>query len=313
MRYGWHYLQRRRRTSQKRTENEGNIHRRLIFRKEQIDGQARCEKILRTKTLITLGLLSIDQKPKNYIKRGIDMSASLDFLRELNILSLAVRLGLAMICGGLIGLERERKRRPAGFRTYMLVCLGASLTMLLSQYLYVMSESNWSEVVTATGIKMDVSRVGAQVINGIGFLGAGTIIVTGKHEVKGLTTAAGLWASACMGLAVGAGFYECVVLGFLLIVLSIILLPYVENIIVANTRNMILYVELKNLDEIGGIIRFVKDDTAAIYDLSIDRGETGRTDNIAMNLTLRLKDKHSRSALLSALAGMEQVTLVEEL
>ena len=241
------------------------------------------------------------------------MSASLDFLRELNILSLAVRLGLAMICGGLIGLERERKRRPAGFRTYMLVCLGASLTMLLSQYLYVMSESNWSEVVTATGIKMDVSRVGAQVINGIGFLGAGTIIVTGKHEVKGLTTAAGLWASACMGLAVGAGFYECVVLGFLLIVLSIILLPYVENIIVANTRNMILYVELKNLDEIGGIIRFVKDDTAAIYDLSIDRGETGRTDNIAMNLTLRLKDKHSRSALLSALAGMEQVTLVEEL
>ena len=139
----------------------------------------------------------------------------LDFLRELNIWSVMLRLTVAMAFGGLIGMERGKKRRAAGFRTYMLVCLGAALTMLLSQYEYGMLTSAWSQTASQLGIRTDVSRFGAQVINGIGFLGAGTIIVTGRQEVKGLTTAAGLWASACMGLAIGAGFYECVLLAFL--------------------------------------------------------------------------------------------------
>ena len=120
-----------------------------------------------------------------------------------------LRLALAMLLGGCIGLERERKRRPAGFRTYMLVCLGAALTVLLSLYEYTLITGPWSALAAELGMKTDVSRFGAQVINGIGFLGAGTILVTGRQQVKGLTTAAGLWASACTGLAVGAGFYEC--------------------------------------------------------------------------------------------------------
>ena len=166
------------------------------------------------------------------------MLESLDFLRELNMCSVMLRLTLAMFFGGLIGLERGRKRRPAGFRTYMLVCLGAALTMLLSQYEYHMINTAWSALAEESGVRTDVARFGAQVINGIGFLGAGTIIVTGRQEVKGLTTAAGLWASACMGLAIGAGFYECVVLAFLLIFLSIRFLPYLENFIIENARIM---------------------------------------------------------------------------
>ena len=152
------------------------------------------------------------------------MHAYWDYLRELNLASVLLRLLLAMLFGGLIGMERGRKGRAAGFRTYMLVCLGAALTMLLSQYEYVMLETRWAPLAAEMGMRTDVARFGAQVINGIGFLGAGTIIVTGRQEVKGLTTAAGLWASACMGLAIGAGFYECVLLGFLLIFLSIRLL-----------------------------------------------------------------------------------------
>lgn len=119
------------------------------------------------------------------------MMEGLAYLREMNVASVLLRLTVAMLFGGFIGLERERKRRPAGFRTYMLVCLGAALTMLLSQYESYMVTHAWHETAMEIGLRTDVSRFGAQVINGIGFLGAGTIIVTGKQEVKGLTTAAG--------------------------------------------------------------------------------------------------------------------------
>ena len=151
----------------------------------------------------------------------------LEPLRELSTVSVLLRLVLAMLFGGMIGLERGKKGRAAGFRTYMLVCLGAALTMLLSQYEYYMLTHDWAELAAEIGLRTDVSRFGAQVVNGIGFLGAGTIIVTGRQEVKGMTTAAGLWASACTGLAIGAGFYECVLLAFLLISLVIRVLPHV--------------------------------------------------------------------------------------
>ncbi|MBQ6686360.1 MAG: MgtC/SapB family protein, partial [Firmicutes bacterium] len=127
------------------------------------------------------------------------MLETLDYLREFHTASVFLRLTLAMILGGLIGLERGRMRRPAGFRTYLLVCLGASLTMILSQYCYHLQSTEWVGLIGKTPI--DISRLGAQVISGIGFLGAGTMIITRRQHVKGLTTAAGLWTSGCMGLA----------------------------------------------------------------------------------------------------------------
>ena len=163
-----------------------------------------------------------------------------------------------MIFGGMIGLERGRKHRAAGFRTYMLVCLGATLTSILSQYLYVRLDTDWLGFAETTSRQIDVSRFGAQVYSGIGFLAAGTIIVTGRQEVKGLTTAAGLWASACMGIAIGAGFYECVVIAFVLMFLCIHFLPVLEVYLLENARNMNIYVELKSLDEIG--VRNEKED-----------------------------------------------------
>jgi len=138
-------------------------------------------------------------------------------LTEYNTVSVLVRLALAVICGGLVGLERGRKRRPAGFRTHMLVCLGAAMTMLISQHLWL------------RGYTTDLSRLGAQVVSGIGFLGAGTILVTGRHQVKGLTTAAGLWASACIGLAIGAGCYLVALLSFAAVMVTITVLARLEQ------------------------------------------------------------------------------------
>jgi putative Mg2+ transporter-C (MgtC) family protein len=237
----------------------------------------------------------------------------LDYLREMNTASVLLRLTLAVIFGGLIGLERERKRRPAGMRTYMLVCLGAALTVLLSQYEYYMLNHDWAAIAAEVGIRTDVSRFGAQVINGIGFLGAGTIIVTGHQEVKGLTTAAGLWASACMGLAIGAGFYECVLLSFALILLSIRLLPAIENAIVENARNMNIYVEFQSMDDVGPILNRIKSQDVQIYDVDITRGREETNRHPSAVFSVRLHQKQAHTHVLAAISELKSVYTIDEI
>ena len=133
------------------------------------------------------------------------MASVLSYLRELNIVTMMLRILLAVLCGGLIGLERERKNRPAGFRTYMLTALGATLTVLLSLQLDQMLHGPWRALAESIGATQDVSRFGAEAAKGIGFLGAGTIIITARQQVKGLTTAAGLWMTAAIGVSAGLG------------------------------------------------------------------------------------------------------------
>ena len=117
-------------------------------------------------------------------------------IHPLTLQEVVIRILAAIFIGGLIGLERGMKNRPAGLRTYMLVCVGSCLVMMTNQYVFQSSGSG------------DPMRLGAQVISGIGFLGAGTIVVTRHNQIKGLTTAAGLWVSAGLGLALGIGFYS---------------------------------------------------------------------------------------------------------
>ncbi len=135
-----------------------------------------------------------------------------------------VKLLLALVCGGLLGFERERKHRPAGLRTYMLVCIGATLVMMTNQYICDMYETG------------DPARMAAQVVSGIGFLGAGTIITTTNNKVKGLTTAAGLWAAGCVGLAIGIGFYEAAIIGTALIFIVMVILHSFDKKIVSSKK-----------------------------------------------------------------------------
>ncbi len=136
-----------------------------------------------------------------------------DPLREFTFSSVCLRLLLAALFGAAVGLERGFRHHAAGFRTYSIVCIGAASVMLLNQYLLLLFQTG------------DPARLGAQVISGIGFLGAGTILITGHshgQHITGLTTAAGLWSAACMGLALGAGFLEaaCLILGLLLLLIA---------------------------------------------------------------------------------------------
>ena len=138
-------------------------------------------------------------------------------LRDLNILSVAVRLLLAMLFGGTIGFERGIRHRAAGLRTHMLLSVGAASTMMVSQFLYASYDVG------------DPARLSAQVISGIGFLGAGTVIITRHNEIKGLTTAASVWATACMGLAVGVGFYECAIIMYILLIIILLLMNVLDT------------------------------------------------------------------------------------
>lgn len=160
------------------------------------------------------------------------MFAFLHEFRDLTLLAVVLRMMLAVICGGLIGLEREYKHRPAGFRTHILICLGAAMTTLTSQYL-----------VLEMHYYTDMARLGAQVIAGVGFIGAGTIVVTRKQRVKGLTTAAGLWVSAIIGLALGAGFYEVGVLSTLLILIIEFYFSKMEYRFLEKVQEITLFVE----------------------------------------------------------------------
>ncbi|MDF2656078.1 MAG: MgtC/SapB transporter [Bacillota bacterium] len=137
----------------------------------------------------------------------------------MTLLEMIIRIVLAMIIGGVIGWERENNNRPAGLRTHMLVAIGAAVVMLMGE----MSLEKYSEITT-----MDPTRLGAQVISGIGFLGAGTIMREGL-TVRGLTTAASLWAVACLGLAAGGGFYESAVLGTIAIIITLTIFNYLEK------------------------------------------------------------------------------------
>ena len=122
------------------------------------------------------------------------MLRCLDFLRAMDLPGITLRVVLALVCGGMIGIERAEKRRPAGFRTHILICLGAAIAAMTSVHLFVTMH-----------YYLDVARMGSGVVSGIGFIGAGTIMVTRRRRVKGLTTAAGLWVVAIVGLCCGFG------------------------------------------------------------------------------------------------------------
>ena len=186
-----------------------------------------------------------------------------------------LRLLLACACGTLVGLERSSKNRPAGFRTHILVCLGTASAAITGTYLYV-------------GLKLpaDVSRISGQVITGLGFIGAASIIITKKLTIKGLTTAAGLWTTGIVGLAIGSGYFELGLIGTALILLSETLLGRLTNRIQRSPEFTleVLYDDKTALDQ---VLRFCKDSRMAITNLQIHSLETNPHADYAAEIKLR--------------------------
>lgn len=219
-------------------------------------------------------------------------------LRDVTTVSVLVRLFFAVICGGAIGIEREHKRRTAGFRTHILICLGAAMTTMISQFLLYNMH-----------LYTDIGRLGAQVIAGIGFIGAGTIIVTKRRQVKGLTTAAGLWTCAIIGLAIGAGYFEAALLSTIIILLAEIFFSRFEYWVLENAKNINIYVEYTGNENLDSVIRLLKSYRVVIIDLEITKSGV----NSCAIFQLQLPKKISHDKVMTSISASEGIISVEEL
>ena len=193
----------------------------------------------------------------------------------------------------------------------MIVCIGAALTMVLSIFISDLMVNVWQ--LDESQIKIDLSRLGAQVINGIGFLGAGTIIITGRQQIKGLTTAAGLWASACMGLAIGAGFYAGALVACLLIIITVVLLTKLESFILAHSRNVNMYIEFENMDDVALIVSTFKENGVKVFDVEISKQKSATNSFPNAIFSLLLPKKKSHDTVLAIIAQLDTVRTIEEL
>ncbi|MBU5316547.1 MgtC/SapB family protein [Clostridium bornimense] len=230
------------------------------------------------------------------------MNAIIAYLREVNTVSIILRLTLATLFAGIIGLERGKKKRPAGFRTHILVCIGATIIMITNQY-----------IIDIMHMDSDPTRLGAQVISGIGFLGAGTIIVDRRNQVKGLTTAAGLWACACMGLAIGIGFYEGAIISciFLFGVMTGLhkLDLYVQN----NSKVINIYVEFDNISNVTSFIKKLRAQGIRISNLEVPKTDKIDKNNVGVVMTIRMLEKVNHADCILELHNEEGVLFIEEI
>ncbi|MEY8232126.1 MgtC/SapB family protein [Oscillospiraceae bacterium 50-16] len=207
----------------------------------------------------------------------------------------------AMALGGIIGMERGIKNRPAGLRTYTLVCIGSCVVMLVNQYSY---------QATGTG---DPVRMGAQVVSGIGFLGAGTIIVTAHNRIKGLTTAAGLWASACVGLAVGIGLYEVALVSGASIFLVLTLLHRSELGLRRRSNVVEFYVELDPHVPLGSFLRSAKSCGLELNGILKEYDSGYGEDSLAFMVTIRGKKNLHRDEIIQTVRQFEGIRHLEPL
>ena len=230
------------------------------------------------------------------------MLAVFDGLRDMTLDAIFARMLLAVLCGGLIGMEREFKRRPAGFRTHILICLGAAMTTLTSQYLYL-----------SMHYYTDMARLGAQVVAGIGFIGAGSIIVTPKQRVKGLTTAAGLWVAAIIGLAIGGGFYEGGLIVTALVLLAEMLFSKWEYRILERAPEINLYMEYESRESLEAVLKTFREREVKVLNMEVTRSDGVGPAKTCVIFTLRLNKKCLTDKLLTIINSTNGVLLVEEL
>ena len=226
----------------------------------------------------------------------------MDIASSWNLLAITVRLLFALLVGLIIGIDRERKRRVAGIKTHILVCLGSALVMITSQYMML----EFGEVAA------DVSRMGAQVISGVGFLGVGTIIVTGRNQVKGLTTAASIWVCACVGLAAGIGFIEGVIIVLVLLVFTLKVLGKLDTVVRKSGKEVDLYIEFEDNKSLLLFCDKVKADGHHIVKMQIGKWD-GENDYPNALFSIRTKDRDHIAKLAVEFRRLKYVKSVEEL
>lgn len=231
----------------------------------------------------------------------MDLYAHFDSLglQHLSWQAVMLRFLLSILFGGVVGLERTHKRRAAGFRTHILVCLGATGVMMTGQFIF--------DNIGGT----DPARLGAQVISGVGFLGAGTILVTGSKQIKGLTTAASLWASACMGLAIGIGFYFGALIMCISIFAVMTLFNAVQNRYVARTNAIRLYVVFESIKNMTEFFEMSREKGIHVDDFETTRNQLGT--GIAVLFTLHFQERKEHQEVINMVSDCSGIIAIEEI
>lgn len=224
------------------------------------------------------------------------------YLEDFNALSIIVRLMLATIMGGIIGFERASKRHAAGLRTFALVCLGSALAVIVNLYLWEL-----------TGKTSDAGRIPSGVVSGVGFLGVGTIVVTSRNHVKGLTTAAGLWTAASLGLALGAGMISTSIIAFVILLIIFSLLQHVSRLQEKYNRVMGIYLEVDKERGINQLLTYIQKNGYEILSMEKKREKILKGYDLVVLLELDLKKQHDHSEVLTELGSIDSVNYIEEI
>ena len=219
-----------------------------------------------------------------------------NYLEEFNAVSVAVRLILATVMGGIIGMERGATKHAAGLRTFMLVCLGAALAQIIDMHCV---------IVYGTG---DPMRLAQGVINGIGFLGVGTILLKGRFQITGLTTAAGLWCAAAIGIALGAGFYEGAIITFICSVLTVTTFWRVEYLLNKKYRRFGIYVEISSDKYIRQTIDFLNE-KYRVTDIQVTAPRSGTSGNVGIEANVHNSDFSTSPDEVSRKLEMEEYVI----
>lgn len=225
------------------------------------------------------------------------------WLGELTLLTALLRLALAALCGGIVGVEREAHGRAAGLRTHMMVAIGAALSTILGVFIVRVMGISWA----------DPMRIAAQVVSGIGFLGAGTILLKkGNQQITGLTTAAGLWVTAMIGLAIGAGFYEGALISALLVSLTFTLISKVEGLMNSKRQRVFFYMEIDSVDAVRELTKTLSESMDA-REIQVTSPRSGTAGNVGIEALIRIPKRVSVKEKLEKLEHLDHVLFALQL
>ena len=225
-------------------------------------------------------------------------------LNELNTITIIFRMLLAVLIGGIIGTERDMKNRAAGMRTHMLVCMGAAIVMMTNEYIYMLyNEPN-----------IDMTRMAAQVVSGIGFIGAGTILVTRDNRIKGLTTSAGLWAAAALGLAIGIGFYEIAIIGSILIIAVVTLMKPFKDFVLNRTSHSDLTLMIHSKDGFSSFLHYTVQSEIKIINIQVENETQSDYKNteLIFIVNMELGEQLTKEEIINSLESSDGIAHVVE-
>ena len=225
----------------------------------------------------------------------------LNFLQSNNDFAVAIRLIIATFFGSLVGWERVIRHHSAGIKTFALVSLGSAVATALNIYLSLLPD-----------MSADVSRIPAGVVSGIGFLGAGTILVTGRKQIKGLSTAASLWVTSCMGMAIGAGYLVVGISCFILVVFANMVLLHLSNKVEEYSPFMSIYIEVNKNQGVKKLTKVFADQGFSVSSMTKSKEKPLQSTDAALIIDVDLERKRSHTDILKLLSDLEYVSYVEE-